>query len=523
MSGIGTRTASPVVLAVDIGTTSTKVVAFDTGGRAVARYAVGYPLQEPAPGHAVQDPDEIWRAVTESVARTTRAVGAQRVAGLSFSAAMHGLLGLDPTGRPLTPLVTWADSRADGQAERIRASSTGLALHRRTGTPAHPMSPLVKLAWFREQEPELAQRVSHWVGIKEYVLLRMCGTLVVDHSVASATGLLDLARLDWDAEALRLAGVRPDQLPELVTTTTVLDGLTAGSAEACGLPRATPVVVGAADGPLANLGLGAVRPGVAACSIGTSGALRVMVDRPAVDPLGRVFCYALTEDRWVVGGAINNGGAVLEWAGDALAPELGDEPAEELLRLAAAVPAGSGGLVMLPYLLGERAPQWSLLPRGAYVGLTRGHRRGHLVRAALEGVCQQLALVLQSMRATGLAVEEVRATGGFARSDLWRQLLADALGMPVHFPDGHEGSSLGAALLGMQALGLVPSIDLAADLVTISSVTRPEPGAAATYAALLPVFSDLYDALTPTFTSLQRLAPTLPISGTEPSGRSDGS
>lgn len=514
------RTDSPAVLGVDIGTTSTKVVAFDAAGQALASHSVAYPLHQPGPGHAVQDPDEIVHAVTGSVATTVRALGRDRVvAGLSFSAAMHGLLGLAGDGRPLTPFVTWADTRAGRQAERIRSSPGGLGLHRRTGTPVHPMSPLAKLVWFREQEPALFAQVDHWVGIKEYVLLHLCGVLVTDHSVASATGLLDLARLDWDTEALQLAGLGPAQLPELVTTTTILDGLTAEGAAATGLPARTPVVVGASDGPLANLGLGAVRPGVAACSIGTSGALRVMVDRPAVDPLGRVFCYALAEDRWVVGGAINNGGVVLEWAGQALAPDLGAEP-EELLRLAAEVPPGSGGLMMLPYLLGERAPHWSPLPRGAYIGLTRGHRRGHLVRAALEGVCQQMALVLQSMRSAGLEVEEVRATGGFARSDLWRQLLADALGMPVHFTDGHEGSSFGAALLGMQALRLVPSVDVAADLVTISSVTHPQPAAAATYAALLPVFAELYDALTPTFTSLRDLAPGLPLGGTAPGGRS---
>jgi gluconokinase len=234
-----------------------------------------------------------------------------------------------------------------------------------------------------------------------------------------------------------------------------------------------------------------------------------MVERPAVDPLGRVFCYALLPGRWVVGGAINNGGTVLRWAGEALAPDLGQEPEPALLELAAGVPPGSEGLVMLPYLLAERAPHWSSLPRGAYVGLTRGHRREHLVRAALEGVCLQLALVLHSMRAAGNEVGEIRATGGFARSPLWRQMLADALGMPVGFPAGHEGSGFGAALVGMETLGLVESIDVAHDLIRIEEVDEPRAGPAAVYAALLPVFSALYDALEPTYLSLRRLAPLL--------------
>jgi gluconokinase len=292
-----------------------------------------------------------------------------------------------------------------------------------------------------------------------------------------------------------------------VPTTEVL-ALTADAAGRVGLPEGTPVVAGGGDGPLANLGVGAVRPGVAACSIGTSGALRLMVERPAVDPRRRVFCYALVPERWVVGGAINNGGVVLQWAGEALAPDLGTgaDAAKALVKLAAEAPPGSAGLLMLPYLLSERAPHWSPLPRGAYVGLTRHHRREHLVRAALEGVCHQLALVLASMREAGNEVREIRATGGFARSALWRQILADALGVPIGFPAGHEGSAFGAALLGMQALGLVASIDVAADLVRIDDVVEPDADAAAVYAEALPTFAQLYDALEPAFGALQRLA-----------------
>ena len=500
-----------VVIGVDLGTTNTKAVAFRTDGTLEASHSVGYPLNEPHPGHAVQDPLLILAAVLESVRDVVSQVGAHRVAGLSFSSAMHSLIGLSPAGDPLTDVVTWADTRSRVQAERLRASTGGLALHRRTGTPVHPMSPLPKLVWFREQEPKLCETVGFWVGIKEFVLLRLCGALVVDHSIASATGLLNMGTLTWDEEALTLAGIQPEQLPEIVPTTTVLPSLTADTAAALGLPSATPVVVGAADGPLANLGVGAVRPGVAACSVGTSGALRVSVDRPAVDPLGGVFCYALTSTRWVVGGAINNGGVVLGWAGDAIAPDLPEPSEEELLALAARVSPGSGGLLMLPYLLSERAPHWSSIPRGAYVGLTRAHRREHLVRAALEGVCLQLALVLHSMRAAGLEVNHVRATGGVMRSPLWRQLLADTFGMPIEFAHGQEGSGFGAALLGMEALGLIESIDIVADMVSIEQTVRPQPAAAAVYASLLPVYAELYNALVPTFTSLGRLAPSLPI------------
>jgi len=506
----GAVTRSDVVIGVDLGTTSTKAIAFDTGGRQLATASAGYPLAEPHPGWAEQDPAQILDAVLDTVRSVVSEVDGP-VAGLSFSSAMHTLIALDAAGAPLTPSLSWADSRAAEQADRLRAGPDGLALHRRTGTPIHPMAPLPKLMWFREEQPELFARVACWAGIKDYVLSRMCGALVIDQSVASGTGLLDLGTLSWDAQALRLAGIGPERLPELVPPTTRLPGLSPAIADRLGLPPATPVIAGAGDGPLANLGLGAVHPGVAACSIGTSGALRVTVERPAVDPHGGVFCYLLTEDRWVVGGAINNGGIVLEWAGNALAPDLGDHPVEALLDLAGRVPPGSGGLLMLPYLLGERAPHWSGLPLGAYIGLTREHRREHLIRAAIEGVCLQLALVLDSMRAAGNEVHEVRATGGFARSPLWRQILADTLGLDIRFPAGHEGSGFGAALLGMHALGLVGSLDVAADLVRIEDTVRPDPSATAVYAALRPVFADLYDALVPTFRSLHGLSGRRPV------------
>jgi gluconokinase len=213
-----------------------------------------------------------------------------------------------------------------------------------------------------------------------------------------------------------------------------------------------------------------------------------MVERPAVDRMRRLFCFALTKDRWAVGGSINNGGVVLEWARDALAPELS---IEQLLDVASTAPPGSDGLIMAPYLLSERAPHWNARATGVYVGLRRHHGRAHLVRAALEGVCQQLHLVLDSLEAAGQQVSEIRATGGFARSPFLRQLLADVLGRPIGFPEGHEGSGFGAALLGLQALGEIESFDVAADRLRIADVVEPDPQAAATYQELLPRFEEL--------------------------------
>jgi gluconokinase len=475
----------PVVIGVDVGTTSAKAVAFDAQGRERGSAETSYPLLEPAPGRAEQDPgvvvDGALEAIRGAVARA-RGGGAD-VVGLSLSAAMHALIALDAHDHPLTRLITWADTRASAHARRLRAERP--ELHDRTGTPIHMMAPLAKLAWFAESEPETFAAARRWVGVKELVVARLTGTWALDHSTASGTGLLNLEALDWDREALAAAGIGPERLAALVPATERL-ALRPDVAAELGLE--VPLVVGAADGPLANLGVGAVEPGVAACSIGTSGALRLMVDRPAVDRARRLFCYALTPGRWVVGGATSNGGVVLQWAGAALAPDLGEHAEAQLIALAEEVPPGSEGLLMLPYLLSERAPLWGAPASGAYVGLARHHRRGHLVRAALEGVCQQLALVLDSLRDAGNEVRELRATGGFARSSVWRRMLADVLGAEIGFPTAHEGSAFGAALLGMEALGLVESIDVAAGLVEVGEVIAPDPAAAAVYAELRPTF-----------------------------------
>jgi gluconokinase len=471
-----------VIIGLDVGTTGTKALAVAQDATVVAEGRAA----------SADDPTKIGPAACSAIAEAVRAAG-RPVAGVALCGAMHSLVGLGADGAARTPLMTWADHRADAQARRLRATD----LHRRTGTPVHPMSPLCKLAWFREEEPETFAAVRRWVGVKELVVHTLTGELLTDHGTASGTGLRSLRTEDWDEEALTVAGIDRERLATLVPSTHVA-ALTAGGT---GLPAGTPVVVGGADGPLANLGLGAIRPGAVACSIGTSGAVRAAVDAPQVDERGRLFCYVLGPGRWICGGAISNGGSVLDWLGDAVAPDL-DGPAA-IVDAAAAAPPGSRGLLFVPHLQGERAPQWVTGARGAYLGLTADHRRAELIRAGLEGVCLQLARVLRSLDDAGIEVREVRATGGFARSALWRSILASVFGRPIGFAASAEGSALGAALLGMTALGILGDLDAAADLVAVTDVEEPDPDAAATYAAALPAFAAAQDAIAPIVQSVE--------------------
>jgi len=503
---------APAFIGVDIGTTSVKAVAFDCGGKTLAAEDREYTLRSPRRGWAEQDPEEILGSLLDSLAGVVSTLKERglRIGCVSFSAAMHGLMALDGEGRPITPSIIWADNRASEQARKIRDEMDGLAIHRRTGTPIHPMSPLAKLLWFREEEPDTFEAAARWVSVKEYVFFRLFGEYVVDHSIASATGIFGLESREWDEGALRIAGVSPEKLSRPVPTTHVMDGLRSEYAERLGLDSETPFVVGANDGVLANLGVGAVDPGVVAVSIGTSGAVRSVVHRPEVEERGRLFCYALDEGAWVIGGPINNGGIALRWLRDAVFPDLaktaeGKRPYDLMGELAGKVSAGSDGLIFLPYLTGERAPQWNAHARATFFGLTLGHGRGHLVRAVMEGVAFQIYAVARVLEETSGEPKEVRATGGFARSALWRQMIADVFGREVVYPEGVEGSSLGAAMLGMKAIGEIPALEAAKEMVEISHHHRPDEAASKTYADLMEVFTRLYDRLEPEFEALREL------------------
>lgn len=445
---------SGVVIGLDVGTTSAKAVAFAVGS--TWRYTAA---RDCPPGPA-QDTELLRTAVLGALAECAAACAGREVLAVSVSTAMHGLLALDSGRLPLTPLLTWADGRAAAQAQRLLESGEAEAVRRVSGAPMHPMTPLAKLLWFRENEPGLWARARWWAGLKELVLLHLTGTLATELSSASGTGLLDVNRRDWNPAALRLAGVRSEQLPAVLPTTATLQ-LSADAARATGLPQGTPVVAGAADGPLGNLGTGATAPGVASLSLGTSGAVRLLRPGPFADPEGRLFSYALTDAAWVVGGALSNGGGLARWAGEVFAADRAPDPRREadLLELAARVPPGCDGLVMLPYLLPERAPLWRPDLTGAFLGITARHTRAHFVRAALEAAATRLAEIVTDLDRVH-PVQTVLLTGGAFRSPLWQEVVTTAIDRPAVLASATDGTALGAAALALHALGLAP--DLAA-------------------------------------------------------------
>ena len=464
-----------------------------------------YPLLQPAPGWLVQDPAAILSATASALSECVAAAAPAELLAVSVSAAMHGLIALDAQCAPLTPLITWADSRAAEEAWELHRSGRAAELHALTGAPTHPMIPLAKLLWFATHDRATWSAARWWVGLKDYLLWWLTGTLATELSSASASGLLDMSTRTWSSVALDLCGVPSENLPPILSTTATLP-MAAETARQVGLSAGTAVVVGAADGPLGNLGTGAMAAGVAGLSLGTSGAVRIAVLEPEVDLAGALFCYALTDAVWVVGGATSNGGEVVRWAGRALAPDVVAGSGEEghdaaVLGLAAGVPPGSDGLVMLPYLVAERAPMWEPHLPGAYLGLRRRHTRDHLVRAAVEGVCMQMRLIVDRLD-TKQAVRSVRATGGVFRSPLWREVMAATIGRPLHLVGDAEGSARGAAALAIVALGRAPTLAAAAAQLGADDVSAPVPADA----ELVAVYDRARESVPALIASLDQVA-----------------
>lgn len=486
-----------VYLGVDIGTTSTKAVLLGKGGEVISAHHVEYPLYSPTPATAEQDPDEIFRAVVEAIKMAIQKgrIEKDSLQLVSFSSAMHSVIGVDRDGKPLTRCITWADSRATKWADKIKNEWNGHEIYLRTGTPIHPMSPLAKITWIRHEQPQLFAQTSKFISIKEYLFFKLFNRYVVDYSIASATGLFNLEQLDWDAEALGVAGINRDHLSEPVPTTYVLEGLQEPYAAEMGISPTTPFVIGASDGVLSNLGVNAIEPGVVAVTIGTSAAIRTVTDRPATDPKGRIFCYALTDKHWVIGGPVNNGGMIFRWVRDQLASSevetakrLGTDPYEVLTKIAERVAPGCDGLIFHPYLAGERAPIWNANARGSFFGLGLHHKKEHIIRAVLEGVVLNLYTVLVALQELIGVPKKIQATGGFARSALWRQMLADIFNQEVVVPESFESSCLGAVVLGMYARGEIKDFSLMSELVGTTHAHKPIESHVEIYQDLIPIY-----------------------------------
>jgi gluconokinase len=450
-------------IGVDLGTTTAKVIAFDHAEHEVAHAEETLPLWHDASGAAEQDPAVVAEAATRLLAAVAREVRSRGYAieRVGLSAAMHSLLPVAEDGTPLAGAMTWMDTRPADEAAELWTSAQGKALYTRTGTPIHAMSPLVKLLWLRHQQPALFEEAVRFVSLKEWIWHRWMGAWEVDASIASATGLYNLAQAEWDAEALAMAEITPRRLSTPVATTTVRRGLRERALLDAGLTEETPFVVGASDGVLANLGVGAVGSDEMVVTIGTSCAVRAGAAQPLTSAETRTFCYVLDTGRFIIGGASNSGGIVLDWLfhdllrGQALAPTPALGGSEEFTALLGqAAHAGDDELIVLPYVSGERAPLWDAHASGACVGLRVSHTAAHVLRAAVEGILFNAYWIADELVTLSGRPRRVLASGKVLEEEWIRQLAADIFGLPVVYRGAVDASAMGAALLAEIATGL---------------------------------------------------------------------
>jgi len=475
-------------------------VLIDATGSVVATGAVEYGFEVPQPGWTEQDPALWWDGAVGSIrqALAVTGVAGSDIAAIGLTGQMHGLVLLDPMERVLRPAILWNDQRTAEACDEIREAVGPDRLIEITGNDALTGFTAPKLMWVRDHEPEIWARAAHVLLPKDYVRLRLTGDHALDKADGAGTLLFDLAARDWSAEVLDALRIDPAWMPRTFEGPEITGRISDAAAEASGLRAGTPVVAGGGDQSANAVGVGAVDPGVVALSLGTSGVVFATTAAPIRDPRGQVhaFCHAVPE-RWHLMTVMLSAAGSLRWFRDAVAP---GEAFGALADAAGTVPAGSDGLLFLPYLTGERSPYPDPLARGAFVGLSIGHDRRHLTRAVLEGVAFGLRDGLDQMIAAGMpAPSQIRASGGGTASSVWRQILADVLGAEIATVSTTEGAAFGAGLLAAVGAGWYPSVQAGAGaLVRATPAATPGPDAAA-YAAAHASFRELYPALAPWF------------------------
>ncbi len=439
------------ILAIDIGTTSTKGLAVGADGKVLASQQCYYPTFYPQADYAEQNPDQIYKAVLEVISKVIPVVpSTYTIKAISFSSAMHSVLGVDENAKPLTPLVIWADTRSNSQAKELRASDLGKLLHHETGAPIHPMSAFCKLLWWRQHNPELIRSAYKFISIKEFVIQKLSGEYVVDYSIASASGMFNIYTLDWHSEVLRLTGMRKEQLSKTVDATYQC-AIKPELQHEYSFPD-IPLVMGASDGCLAQLGSGAMNKDDLTITIGTSAAVRRVSRRNLEDPQQRLFNYPLDKDTLISGGASNNGTVIIDW----FSREFNHVPQnlKEFVRDADSIAAGSDGLIVLPYLQGERAPIYNAEARGVFFGVSVRHTPKHFMKALLEGVCYEILSIVRSVEEIHGPSDKIFVSGGFTYSAEWVQLLSHVLGRELIQAEVNDASAIGAAIIGFQAMGI---------------------------------------------------------------------
>ena len=487
------------IITIEIGTGAIRVVAFDLKGNMLGSSKGTYPTFHTKPDFSEQDPEQIFITmlyILKNFLNEKIHPKKHKVVCICFSSAMHSVLPIDRNGVPIGNAMVWSDNRAKKEARDLKKSSLGKLLYKTTGTPIHAMSPLNKIAWLKNNDKQLFAAAQKFLSIKTYIIQQLTGEYIIDYSVASATGMLNIQTIKWEDDALKYAGIKKEKLADIVSVFYSPKKLKKEYQTSLGLHDKVKLIIGSSDGCMATLGAGVWGDGKATVTLEESGAVRVVGKEVLQDKNQRLFNYLLSEGHYVSGGPTNNAGSVFEW----YAKQFGDfkkafdleDCMENLITTADTVSAGADGLIFLPYLQGERAPMWNANARGVYFGLNIRHGQQHFIRATIEGI-------LYAIYSIGKTLEEQRpfkslsANGTFASYPFWTQMMADIFNKPVHIKQGSGSDSVafGSFLLSATEIGLFKNLDEAAESVKLPDSFTPNKQLHSVYMKHYDIFERL--------------------------------
>ena len=506
----------PLLLGIDAGTSSVKAVLLDLGGNLCAVGQAEYPLHHIRPAWVEQDPEDWWQATCKAVGETLAKVphGAERVLGMAVSSQAPTLLPLDHSGRPLRPAMIWMDRRAESEAARLAELVGAEEIHRITGNRPDSFYLAARLLWLRNHEPEVLKKTWQFAQVNGYLNYRLTGRLTVDPAHAVLMQMRHYATPEWSEVLCSACGVDPAQFPEVVDGHRVQGEVTVEAAKATGLRAGTPVMAGTVDSPAAALEAGVTEPGIAVEMTGTSTVVIIPNDRGLTEPALIAMPHALPGIHLLLGAMVSSGGC-LRWFRDQLgqpeaqaAMDHGADAFDLLTQQAAQAGPGSEGVIFLPYMMGERAPLWHANARGVFFGMSLATSKAALVRSILEGAAFALRHNVEVAARAGAEVREMRSVGGCSRSDVWNQIKADVLGMPVLLPRTSVGSPYGAAILAGMGAGAFPDVRKSlAEMVHLDRRFEPNLANHEKYTRIYRVFRDIYDHLKCDFDSAAAITP----------------
>jgi gluconokinase len=499
------------IITIELGTNAVRIFAFDLNGALIGSMKGYYPTFHSQPDYSEQDPEQIFITmlyVLKNLLNEKIHPKKYKVASICFSSSMHSVLAVDKNGVPLSNAFTWADNRAKKEAKEIKASPLADTMYSRTGTPLHPMSPMLKIAWMKKNDKQTFKQAGKFLSIKSYVIHQLTGEYLIDYSLACATGMLNIHKIAWEPEALDFAGITSSKLPQLVPVFASAGTLKKAFQNSLKLGEEVKILVGSSDGCMATLGAGIWKSDKATITIEDSSAVRVVGNKMLHDEKKRMFNYLITEDCFVSGGPSNSGGGIFEW----FAKQFGDFTSaydiescmNNLLQEASKVTTGSEGLLFLPYLLGERAPIWNPDARGMFFGINIKHERQHFIRATIEGILYEIYSI-GKMLSEHRHISSLSINGSFATIPICSQIISDMFNKPVHVTKNANSVSIGAFLLAATDMGIFKSLDEAASQIEIGQRYTPAENNNKTYMKYFEIFESLSSKLGEEFEKIASL------------------